>query len=218
MDQGTALLWSYLFVFLVIGTATALQKIWHLSADFSRKFVHIGVGNWGFLAIFLFQDWHIAIIPPISFILINYLSYRFTVIKAMELEEKNPGTIYFAVSLAILTFCTFYSQPARIFPYTGLIVMTWGDGMAAVIGQKWPLRRLKANKSVSGVLAFVVFATAALFVYFMLVSAFTVPTALLIAFGIAVAGAVIEYFSPGHTDNLTVPLFIGLAGWLIEIF
>ena len=218
MDQGTALLWSYLFVFLVIGTATVLQKTWHLSADFSRKFVHIGVGNWAYLAIFLFQDWYIAIIPPISFVLINYLSYRFTIFKAMELEEKNPGTIYFAVSLTILTFCTFYSHPATIFPYAGLIVMTWGDGMAAVVGQKWPLRRLKVNKSAGGVLAFVVFSTAALFIYFMLVSAFTGPIAFLIAFGVAVAGAVIEYFSPGHTDNLTVTLFIGLAGWLIEIF
>ena len=218
MSQTYALVLSYVFVFSVIIIATILQKVFGLTNNFSRKVVHIGVGNWVGVAWFFFDNFWLVLIPPISFIILNYLSYRFTLIKTMELEEKNPGTIYYAISLTILTALTFYAQPFRIMPYVGIITMTWGDGMAAVIGQKWPSRIIKSGRTWSGTTAFVVFTIIAVAIYLSVTSTYS-PGFILLIGGIAgIAGAVIELLTPRYLDNLTVPLIVGVFGLIFEIF
>ncbi len=54
-----------------------------------------------------FDDFRYAIIPPVAFIVINFISYRGNLIKVMEREEENKdglGTVYFAISLIPLVF------------------------------------------------------------------------------------------------------------------
>ena len=71
--------------------------------DFTRKFIHIGVGMWVVGTVLLFENRFLAVIPPLSFVLINYVSYRRETFKAMETGEKgNLGTVYFPLSFAIL--------------------------------------------------------------------------------------------------------------------
>ncbi|MBU0493563.1 MAG: DUF92 domain-containing protein, partial [Chloroflexi bacterium] len=57
---------------------------------------------------------YFAIIPPLSFIVLNYISYRREVFKAMELEDKgNLGTVYFPISFAlVIALC--WARPAVI--------------------------------------------------------------------------------------------------------
>jgi len=217
MLQVTGIALSYVFVFTIILVATVLQKQLHLSANFSRKLIHIGVGNWIFFVFFYFTDWYIVAIPPITFILINYLSYRYSIFKAMELEEKNPGTIYYAVSLTILTVITFIDKPFKILPYLGILAMTWGDGMAAVIGEKWPVKLLRPGKSLGGTSAFVVFTLAAVVSYLLIHSNFPFDKILIIGGAISITGAVIELFSPRNLDNLFVPLSLGFFGLIFEL-
>ena len=212
------LILSFAFVFVMIFIATLIQKLLNLSSDFSRKIIHIAVGNWIFIALYYFDDWYIAIIGPVAFILINFLSYKFTVFKAMELEEKNPGTIYYPISLAICTLFTYLQKPLLILPYLGIMAMTWGDGMAAIIGKKWPIRELRPRKSVGGSTAFFIFTLLASIIYLIFeanhLSAGKVFTFALMA---ALIGVVIELFSPKNMDNLTVPIILGLIGFLIRL-
>ncbi|MDZ7264837.1 MAG: hypothetical protein ONB16_09660 [candidate division KSB1 bacterium] len=211
------LILSFAFVFLMILLATLIQKLFKLSNDFSRKIIHIAVGNWVFIALYYFTDWYIAIIGPVAFILINFLSYKFTIFKAMELEEKNPGTIYYPISLAICTLFTYAQKPLLILPYLGIMAMTWGDGMAAVIGKKWPIRELRPRKSLGGSAAFFIFTLAACLVYLAL-EAKHLTSSQMLGFAImaALIGVVIELFSPKNLDNLTVPIILGLIGFLIR--
>lgn len=210
MSPLVALILSYLFVFSIIFIATIVQKLRGLSAEFSRKFVHIGVGNWVFVALYLFTDWRWALIPPVSFVLINYLSYRYSIFKAMELEEKNPGTIYYAISLTILTFLAFQNFPVQILFYLGIVVMTWGDGMAAVIGKKWPVKVMRQGRSIGGAMAFFLFSSIASFIFLSLYSDFSVTGRVFIGLGISMFGALVEMFSPKNWDNITVPLATAL--------
>lgn len=214
MSQTTGFILSYLFVFAVILIATLLQKLLRLSPDFSRKIIHVGVGNWVFVALYCFYDWYIAIIPPLSFILINYLSYRYSIFKAMELDEKNPGTIYYAISLTILTGLVFYTR--CILPYAGIVAMTWGDGMAAVIGQKYPLKKIRAGKSWGGFLAFILFTALAAGFYLHLFSTYSFNKNVTLVLFFSFVGAVVEIITPRKFDNLSVPLILGFCGWFIE--
>jgi len=210
------LILSFAFVFLMIFIATLIQKLFKLSNEFSRKIIHIAVGNWIFIALHYFQDWYIAIIGPVAFILINFLSYKFTIFKAMELEEKNPGTIYYPISLAICTVFTYARQPLLILPYLGIMAMTWGDGMAAVIGKQWPIRALRPRKSLGGSAAFFIFTLAASMIY-LWIEAPQFSAATIFSYGLmaALIGVVIELFSPKNLDNLTVPILLGLIGFVI---
>ena len=209
---------GFVFVFAMIFIATAIQKLFKLSNDFSRKIIHIAVGNWVFIALFYFTEWYYAIIVPVAFILINFLSYKYTIFKAMELEEKNPGTVYYSVSLTICTLLTFYQSPLLILPFLGIMAMTWGDGMAAVVGKKFSIKQLRPDKSLGGSGAFFIFTFIAVIVYLLIYgSAFSTGTILLIALITALLGAIIELYSPKNSDNLTVPLVIGVIGFLIAI-
>ncbi len=212
------LILSFAFVFFIIFIVTLIQKLFKLSNEFSRKIIHIAVGNWIFIALFYFEDWYIAIIGPIAFILINFLSYRFTVFKAMELEEKNPGTIYYPISLAICTLLTYLQKPMLILPFLGIMAMTWGDGMAAVVGKKFPIKQIKPGKSIGGSATFFLFTLLASVIY-LFIEAANLSTATIILFSVATAfiGVLIELFSPKNLDNLTVPIILGVIGFLVGL-
>ncbi len=214
MSQTTGFILSYVFVFSVIIIATVLQKLLRLTPDFSRKIIHIGVGNWAFVALYCFSDWYIAIIPPLSFVLINFLSYRYSIFKAMELDDKNPGTIYYAISLTILTGIVFYTR--NILPYAGIVTMTWGDGMAAVIGVRYPLKTFRSGKSFGGLLAFIFFTALATGIYLYLFSSYSIAKSIALISFFALIGALLEIKTPKRLDNLSVPLILGLFAWLIE--
>lgn len=212
------LLLSFGFVFLMIFLATFIQKLFKLSNDFSRKIIHVAVGNWIFIALYYFEDWFIAIIGPVAFILINFLSYKFTIFKAMELEEKNPGTIYYPISLAVCTLLTYSRQPLLLLPYLGIMAMTWGDGMAAVIGKKLPIKHIRPGKSVGGSIAFFIFTFIVSLVYlFVAAESLSLTMVFVFAAGTAIIGGVIELFSPKNLDNLIVPILLGLIGFFIGL-
>ena len=202
----------------MIFIATVIQKLFKLSNDFSRKIIHITVGNWIFIAIFYFTEWYYAIIGPVAFVLINLLSYKFKIFQAMELEEKNPGTIYYPISLTVCTLFTFARVPILILPFLGIMAMTWGDGMAAVIGKKLSIKQIRPGKSVGGSGSFFIFTFIASIIY-LWVAGVTYGTNTIIMFSLATAllGSIIELFSPKNTDNLTVPIIIGVIGLLISI-
>jgi phytol kinase len=212
------LILSFAFVFFMIFIATLIQKLFKLSNDFSRKIIHIAVGNWIFIALYYFEDWYIAIIGPMAFILINFLSYKFTIFKAMELEEKNPGTIYYPISLAVCTVLTYSQKPLLILPYLGIMAMTWGDGMAAVIGKKLPIKQIRPRKSIGGSASFFIFTMVASIIYLLVETTnFSTGTIILYAPATAFIGVLIELFSPKNLDNLTVPIILGIIGFFVGL-
>lgn len=96
------LILSYVAVGLILVLATWAGTGGGRSPEITRKIVHIGVGTWIIPTTLFFDSPWMAIIPPASFVLINLLSYRFKLVKAMEDGDRNPGTIYFPLSFVIL--------------------------------------------------------------------------------------------------------------------
>src|SRR4030042_1335509 len=132
----------YAAVFAIVGTAGVLARKGAISGEAARKVIHIGVCNWIILAFFIFHDWYFAIVGPLSFIVINYVSWKLDLFKGMESGDKSPGTVFFAVSLSILTwhFWWLASIGAGDYRYVGVMgirVLGGGDGRAAGFGHKW---------------------------------------------------------------------------------
>lgn len=210
---------SYALIFLIIGVSTILQKVKIFDDESARKFIHIGVSNWWILAMIFFTDSHkmwFAMIPPITFILLNYISYRQNLFKAMERGGKGSlGTVYFPISLLILVILTFGLLNRPDIGAMGILILGYGDGLAAVFGIKYGKHKLAFGKSMEG--SFAMFLAS--FVVGVLVSTLVFPltTALWIGFVIALFATIIELFSPKGFDNLTVPLGTSLLYYVLII-
>lgn len=208
---------SYVLIFLIIGISTILQKKNIVGDEGARKFIHIGVSNWWILAMFFFKGddavWY-AMIAPFTFIILNYLSYRLNLLKAMERGGKgNLGTVYFPISLLILVALTFGVLDNPFIGAVGILVMGYGDGLAAVIGKKFGKKKLAFDKSLEGSLtmfiaSFIVVFAVAMFTQSVLIS-------LLLAMGVAAFATLIELVTPKGLDNLSVPLGSSLIFYIL---
>lgn len=138
IDQWTGLAISYGFIFAVIGVAQALLHSGMLGAATTRKVVHIGVAHWWVIAMLFIDDLLVALIGPVSFILINWYSYRTHVFAAMEHSEprKNLGTVYFPVALTALVALTWSGIFPRWYGLVAILVLGWGDGSASLVGER----------------------------------------------------------------------------------
>jgi dolichol kinase len=208
----TALIASYVYVFGIIGLAEMLRRLGHRPVDFTRKFIHIGVGMWVIGTVLLFETWYLALIPPATFVIINAASYLLGTFKAMETEDKaNLGTIYFPIAFGAVIY---YFWPQPVLMVAAMMPLTWGDAMAAVFGERYGHYRYSiggAIRSLEGSIAMLFFSwvatSLALFVMPYLVGKPLINWMMALLYGgaVAVVCTVVEAISPWGTDNLTIP-------------
>lgn len=211
MTNLWGILVSILFVALVIGASSFLQKMGMLSGEGARKFIHIGVGNWWLLAMLFFDSPWWAAVVPLLFVGVNALSRKFTLISAMERAGKDAGwgTVYYAVSLLVMALFSFSSLSHPYVGALGTFAMAYGDGFAAVLGQKYGRSGYKIGKnrkSWAGSAAMFLFTFAAS----TLVLALSGRPALDPALALAALATILEAATPLELDNLTVPLGVML--------
>lgn len=161
-----------------------------------------------------------AAVMPAIFIVVNYLSYKNGIIKVMERDDKDEnkeslGTVYYALSLFILAILTFGPLNNPILGLCGILVMGYGDGLAAVIGQAIKSKEfiIRGNKkSLAGSLAMFC-VTLIIFLGFLTYSnsEYIIIKSVLVA----IIMTIIEAFSIKGTDNLTVPLIASLFALLL---
>jgi len=211
-----ALVISYVYVFAVIGVGESLRKWRCYSTEFTRKLIHITVGMWAFGTVLLFQHWYFAIIPPLSFVATNYISYRGEIFKSVETGEKgNLGMVYFPISFAVI-ICLFWMRPNLL--VASLMPMTWGDALAAILGRRYGQRKysvLGFTRSMEGSLAMFLFSWLSIFLALLLLPSLGWQTSLLYSLAVAAFATLVEALSPWHIDNLTVPLFSAALLYLI---
>ncbi len=207
---------SYGLIALIIILSTLLNKKGVMGSEGSRKFIHIGVANWYFLALIFIEDpndfWWL-IIPPISFVVLNYISYKKQLISSMERDGKgNMGTVYYPIALLVVLILSFRVFNNSYLGLMGVMIMGYGDGLAAVIGSKYGKKDIGNGKTLLGVLTMFV------------VSLITATTIVMILDGIAylwigliiaLIATLIEYITPKGLDNLSVPIVSTLLYYVL---
>lgn len=208
---------SYVFVFLVLAAAAYLQKRLGISAEVTRKIIHISVSHWWLLLMFFFDNLLYAVIGPISFIAINYLSYRYHLMPAMELKEsrKNLGTVYFPISLLVLVILGFLDVIPLYAGAVGIFIMGYGDGFASLFGQEYGRNKMVTwggTKSSLGtaVMFCMSAAVTGIITYFFHPAGRDPATVLMIMFVIAGTATAVEVVTPFGLDNITVPIVAAL--------
>ncbi|MBE9053814.1 phosphatidate cytidylyltransferase [Nostocales cyanobacterium LEGE 11386] len=225
---GLAASYTYASSLLVLGEG--LRRRFGVKPDLTRKIIHIGAGMWVFGILLLFNHWEIGILPFTTFIGLNYLFYRYRVIGAMDTEDSSPGTIYFAISVTLL-FGLLWRPDGPIdnapIAVAGVMAMTWGDALAALIGRRFGRHQYQIGDSVrswEGSAVMFVASTTVMFLVLLLLPgsslsplAVSIGTerALLIALVTAVIATLAEAVSPHGTDNLSVPLVATGTIWVM---
>ena len=184
----------------------------------SRKYIHIMLSNWWIIAMVFFDNPIFACVCPAIFIVVNFISYKYNIIKTMERDDDKKdglGTVYYAIALTVLAYFTFGPLNNPIIGLCGIIVMGYGDGMAAVVGQSIKSKSFKigtTTKTLAGSLTMLI-------ITFIILSGFFVYTNVAWWFVkasiLALIITVIEAVSIKGTDNITVPLSTALLLILI---
>lgn len=217
MNNIVGIFVSIFFVFLIVGISSLLTKFKLLSNEGSRKFIHVGVSNWWIIAMIFFNSNIYAAIPPTLFVIVTYISYKKQVFKAMERDgSKNDlGTVYFSLSLLILALITFKNTEFSYIGALGVLIMGYGDGLAAIIGVKYGKHKFKVlgnEKSFEGSLAMFLFS---FIVSVVILYTFNPINIIFFSLIIAIVSTALEAFSPYGFDNLTVPLGTSLFYYLL---
>lgn len=215
MNDIQLILWSTAYVLLVLAFASLVAKAKKDTSELTRKLVHILAGNWVFFTPHFTQLWAVVFVPFV-FVIVNGLSIKYNLIPAMERrEEVSYGTVYYAVSLLVLSGLGFIFK-WRVLPLIGILIMTYGDGLAAITGQGFgrtkpfsfaPRKTLVGTMTVASC-AFVI--TLAVLLTDQSPAIIGVPEVFLIALMTAVFSAFVELIGSKGSDNLLLPLASGL--------
>jgi phytol kinase len=213
-----SLIFSYLALLVAIAEVTS--RLIKDDPELTRKIVHIGSGNVILLAWWLrIETWTIVAAAIIAAI-IALISYVTPILPSINsVGRKSLGTLFYAISIGVLAYLFWDDFPQ--YTAIGILIMAWGDGMAAIIGQRFGKHtyRLGQNtKSWEGSLA-------------MAVASFVITISVLrfiqgdrwqtwaTASTISLVATILEAFSQLGIDNLTVPIVSALLlFWCSQIF
>lgn len=220
MGDLTGLFLSFLIVFAFIGLATLLLRKGAMSVTVTRKVVHIGVSHWWLFFAYAIDSPWVGLAGASSFVAINYISYRFRLFKAMEdpNPRRNLGTVYFPISLLVLIIFSMVGLMSRVEAGVGILVLGWGDGMAALIGSRYgarfgakPVKIFGQTKSVAGTVAMILFSSGAAAGMTLLIQPdIGVWQLILRAGATGLFAALVELVTPFGVDNLSIPILTAL--------
>ena len=201
---------------LVFLASEILHRL-HQDPELVRKVVLIGTGNVLLIAWWLHIPTWICISAGVIFSAIALASHNINILSMLnDVGRKTYGVFYYALSITILVTVLWeqYPQYAAI----GVMVMSWGDGMAALIGKRFGKHtfiHLGNKRSLEG--SFAMFVTSLIVIISILAIAngFRLKD-IGIAIPIAAIAALLEAFSPGGTDNLSVPLSSAGLSYILQ--
>ncbi|RZM82979.1 phosphatidate cytidylyltransferase [Leptolyngbya iicbica LK] len=206
---------AWLGVVGVISESLYLTK--SVSVEITRKIVHIGAGNVILLAWWLHTPAWMGIAASLLFSLVALLSYWLPILPGINsVGRTSLGTFFYAVSIGLLTATFWEGSPE--FTMLGILTMTWGDGMAAIIGQSLGRHRYTVwdmTKSWEGTSTMLLVSFGVSLGVLSIVHGLT-PTIAAIALLTALTATFLESFARWGLDNLTVPLgsaFLAYGLW-----
>lgn len=196
------------YIFGIIGVAEGLRRWRGYGSGFTRKVIHIGVGMLSWALPFLFNAPTLFIVACLGFMVINLLDWRYGLIKSMASSNRsNLGTVYFPLAAAVVVYIFWDTPPLMV---AALMPLTWGDGLAPVVGKLYGRRHYQIHTSIRTVEGSIGFFIAGFLFTWLALWVMPAPPdisplqAFLPALIIMVVTTLIEAVSIWGLDNLTI--------------
>ena len=193
-----------LYLFSIFLISIVFKKYNEDSKEIVRKIIHIGIGPLIPIAQFLKINQNSALIFTGIVSLMVFINYTYKLFPTIEdVERKSYGTLFYCLSLFILIYLFWDKDPYALI--SGFFIMTFGDGLAGLIGKSFDSKSwifFKQKKSLLGTLT--MFITSVIVV-------FSISYAQQKSFNlnyltIAFLATVLEQFSVLGIDNFIVPI------------
>ena len=203
---------------IVLFIAGWLNRSSSKDPEIVRKVVHIGSGNVILLAWWLDIPAWVGITASILASVVTLLSYRFPILPGINsVGRKSLGTFFYSVSIGILV-AWFWSLQKPQYAVLGILIMTWGDGLAALIGQRfgkhiysvWGVQKSWEGSLTMSLVSFIISSTIFLAVQGNDWSIW------LVSLAVAFVATGLEAFSLYGIDNFTVPLGSATLGYFLN--
>ncbi len=208
-----------MWILLIVLAAWLVHRLGSDDSEVTRKIVHIGTGNVILLAWWLDIPAIVGISASVIASVVTLLSYRFPILPGINsVGRQSFGTFFYSVSIGVL-IAWFWNIQQPQYAVLGVLVMAWGDGLAALIGKRFGRNKYEffgGQKSWEGsaTMAFVTFTVS--FLVLITVNANFWQVAL-VSLIVAVITTALETFSWLGVDNLTVPLGSAAIAYTLDI-
>ena len=212
------ILLSLLALGAVVGAAELLHARVGVAAITTRRLVHLATGLYVVVLPHLFRSVGPVLLLAAIFVVVNGITAARGWIRGMHpAGNASAGTVAFP--LALMFVAPFTWTPERIFALqTAFLILAVADPVAAIVGERWPMRAGSvgaARKSVGGSAAFIV---AAALLATLGVWGFggggregSFTEVLMIALVVAAVAAGVEALGGRGWDNLFVPASVVLV-------
>jgi phytol kinase len=202
------------YVGAIVLSAELLHRYTDTDPETVRKVVHIGTGNVILLAWLLQLPAWVGITSAILAAIVTLISYRLPILPGVNsIGRKSLGTFFYAVSIGVLT-AIFWNLDLPHYGVIGILIMAWGDGMAAIIGQRFgkhPYTIFGNRKSWEGTGTMLLISYAIVSIVLLSVQGNLWQT-WLVGIPVAIVATAVESIAQWGLDNLSVPLIsAGLA-------
>jgi len=194
---------------VIVIVAETLSRFFNrVDGEFTRKIVHIGAGNVILFAWWLDVPGWIGIGAAAIASCIALISLVIPILPSVNsVGRKSLGTFFYAISIGVL-IALFWHLDEYEYAAIGILIMTWGDGMAAIIGQRFGKHHYRVfgiKKSWEGSFAMAFFSFLVTFFILLAVQGNMWET-WLISIVVSAVATSLEAFSVLGIDNLTVPI------------
>lgn len=213
MRNIAGILISYVAIGLIIISAKFFEKA---GKEATRKFIHIMLCNWWFIAMYFFDNLWSACFVPATFVVINFISYKKDIISVMERDKQDGlGTVYYALSLLLLAIYSFGIVKNPEIGLVSSLVMGYGDGLAAIIGKtvkSYSYKIGNSYKTIAGSITMFIIST---MIFSICLSGIGITYWFIKAVVAGALATIVEAISIKGTDNLTIPIVCSV---LLTIF
>jgi phytol kinase len=206
-----------LWLGIVLIVAEWVARFTPLGGEVSRKVVHIGVGNVILLAWWLDIPAWVGIGAAVFSSIGTLISYWYPVLASVSgVGRESFGTFFYCVSIGLL-IAYFWPQGLEAHAVLGVLIMTWGDGLAALVGQRFGKHAYSVwgmTKSWEGTGTMAIASTLVGTIVLSIAYGFSwhiVLTSMLVA----LVATGLESFSKFGVDNITVPLGSGFLSFTL---
>jgi len=208
------------YVGAIVLTAELLHRYTDTESEHVRKVVHIGTGNVILLAWLLQLPTWVGITSAILAGIITLISYRLPILPGVNsVGRKSLGTFFYAVSIGIMT-AVFWQMHLPYYGVIGILIMAWGDGLAAIIGQqfgKHPYTIWGNTKSWEGTFTMLLVSYAIVSIVLFSVQG-NIWQTWVVGIPVAIVATAVESIAQWGLDNLTVPLSSAGLAFVVNQF
>ena len=215
-----ALIVVYVYVIAIFIIA---EKVLESRPEFSRKFLHIMVGNMIFAMPFFSNPWVMIIGLTLPASIGTFLLTEYSPIKIENSMTESGHALGLFFYSAIWTILLVIFGAHLWIVALAIVPLVYGDGFAALIGIKFGKVKFSifgSTKSLEGSLSmFVVTSVMSVFVWMVFTSiGYSMPEFNMVNILLISAIATLcEAFSYGGIDNLTVPALTSILYYLVAV-